>query len=261
MGRRSTAKADTPAAGAVSGSGKRLIPRWWSTTVIVVLTVFTLVIGLISAVAGDGLVDLSMFGLAVVSGLVLVSAMSAFVRPRRRREPKVLADGSRVFRAPALTTWPLVAAWIVVLGVAAVWGWVVVTDIGELESPGFSLVMVVGALGSLPDFARLVTGRLHRWTLTVGPDALTYRGYRTDVATSGSATTSGCRDHRALQVRAVVSGAAVSPAALLLGRTGCATPHGAGLVATAGTWPQRARLPRQRPGVRPEVRQDPGARG
>lgn len=181
MGRRSTAKADTPAAGAVSGSGKRLIPRWWSTTVIVVLTVFTLVIGLISAVAGDGLVDLSMFGLAVVSGLVLVSAMSAFVRPRRRREPKVLADGSRVFRAPALTTWPLVAAWIVVLGVAAVWGWVVVTDIGELESPGFSLVMVVGALGSLPDFARLMTGRLHRWTLTVGPDALTYRGYRTDV--------------------------------------------------------------------------------
>ena len=184
MGRKSTAKAGTQTEGAATGRGKRLIPLRWSTTVIVVLAVFTLMLVVIAAAYGEGLADMSMFGLATVSGLVLVSALSALVRPRRRREPKVLADGTRVFRAPALTTWPLVAAWVVVLGVAAVWGWVLVTDIAELESPGFSLVMVVGALGSLPDFVRLVTGRLHRWTLTLGPDALTYRGYRTDVTLS-----------------------------------------------------------------------------
>lgn len=181
MGRKAAANAQELTDGAAHVRGKRLIPLRWSTTVIAVLTLFTLMLVVITAAFGDGIADMSMYGLATVSGLVLVSAVSSLVRPRRRREPKVLADGTRVFRAPALTTWPLVAAWVVVLGVAVVWAWVLVTDIGALESPGFSLVMVIGAVGSLPDFVRLATGRLHRWTLTLGPDALTYRGYRTDV--------------------------------------------------------------------------------
>ena len=68
------------------------------------------------------------------------------------------------------------------MGTALAWGWVLLHDPGSLESPGYSLMTVVGAVASLPDFARLLTGRLHRWTLVLGPDGLTYRGYRTDVS-------------------------------------------------------------------------------
>jgi hypothetical protein len=48
------------------------------------------------------------------------------------------------------------------------------SDLLALEAPGASLVMVVGAVGSLPDLLRLLTGRLHRWRLELGPDALIY---------------------------------------------------------------------------------------
>ncbi len=54
------------------------------------------------------------------------------------------------------------------------------TDFDSLESPGFALITVVGALASLPDLVRLLTGRLHRWRLELGPESVTYRGYRTD---------------------------------------------------------------------------------
>ena len=52
----------------------------------------------------------------------------------------------------------------------------------RLATAGFSVVVVLGSIGLLPDFARLLTGRLHRWTLILGPDELTYRGYRTNVS-------------------------------------------------------------------------------
>ena len=105
--------------------------------------------------------------------------MSARLVPRGGR-PIHSADGTVTFLLPALTVWPLVGAWAAVLWVAATWAYVAVTDFGELESPGFALVTIVGAVGSLPDLARLLTGRLHRWRVVIGPDSISYRGYRTD---------------------------------------------------------------------------------
>jgi hypothetical protein len=159
-----------------------LIPRWYAATVVGFLAVFTLVLVAVTAAFGGGLEAVSMWGLSAASALTLVAAVSALVRPRRRRKPEIASDGSRVFRAPALTAWALVGAWCALLFTAVLWGWLGVTDFDTLESPGFSIVAILGALASLPDLARLLSGRLHRWTLTLGPDGLSYRGYRTDVS-------------------------------------------------------------------------------
>jgi hypothetical protein len=165
----------------VSSSPERLIPRWYAATVVGGLVVFTLALVVTSAAFGEGVAGASMWGLATCSALVLVAACSALLRPRRPREPEIAPDGTRVFRAPSLTVWPLVGAWVALLVTAAVWGWLALTDFDALESPGFSLITVVGALASLPDLVRLLTGRLHRWTVAIGPEQLTYRGYRTDL--------------------------------------------------------------------------------
>ncbi|PVG84278.1 hypothetical protein DDE18_01195 [Nocardioides gansuensis] len=158
----------------------RLVPRWYTATVLTVLALATLVlVGL--ALTAEGVMGWSAWGLVVAFGLLFASAASALARRRRRREPQVTADGTRVFRAPPLTVMGLVGAWLVLLVVAALWAYVAVTDFDALESPGFSLVTIVGALASLPDFLRLVTGRLHRWTLELGHDSLVYRGYRTHI--------------------------------------------------------------------------------
>ena len=145
---------------------------------LVVLTgVFT---GLAATV--DGVMGWSAWGLVAATGLLLVAALSALARPRRPREPDVTADGTRVFRAPLLTVVGLVGAWAGFLVVAVLWAFVAVTDFAALESPGFSLVTIVGALASLPDLLRLLTGRLHRWRLELGPETLSYRGYRTSLS-------------------------------------------------------------------------------
>ena len=158
----------------------RLIPRWFTVVVSALLTLFTVAfLGL--ALSVDGVLGWSAWGLLAFAGLLLCSAVSALARPRRRAEPIIEADGTRVFLAPGATTWPLVVAWFALLVVAAIWAYVAVTDFSALESPGFSLVAIAGAVASLPDLARLLTGRLHRWRLELGPEALTYRGYRTDV--------------------------------------------------------------------------------
>ena len=157
---------------------ERLIPRSFTVGVNGVLVVLTLVFtGL--AVTADGVMAWSAWGLVAMTGCLLVAAWSALARPRRPREPQVTAQGVRVFVAPAATTWPLLGAWAAVLVTAAVWGYVAVTDLDALQSPGFVLVTIVGALASLPDLVRLLTGRLHRWRLEIGPETLSYRGYHT----------------------------------------------------------------------------------
>lgn len=156
----------------------RLVPRWFSALVIVVLALFALGM-LVLALVDDGVMRWSACGLSAAASLVLCSAVSALVVPRSG-SPIHGADGTVTFLSPALTVWPLVGAWAALLCVAAVWSYVAVTDFGELEAPGFALATIAGAVGSLPDLARLVTGRLHRWRLVIGPDSLTYRGYRTD---------------------------------------------------------------------------------
>lgn len=158
----------------------RLIPRWFVVTVLALITLGALAFLGLSFVF-DGLLGWSVRAGFVATGLLLVSAWSALIGPRRRRAPSVTPDGALTFRAPAATVWPLVGAWVALLAVAAMWGYVALTDFSALESPGASLVTIGGALASLPDLVRLLTGRLHRWTLELGPDALSYRGYRTDL--------------------------------------------------------------------------------
>lgn len=160
-------------------AGVRLMPRWYPTVVIAFLGILTLAfLGL--ALFVDGGMGISAWGLFAFAALLLCAAVSALARPRRRRDPRVTPDGVRVFIAPALTVWPLVGAWLAVLVVAGVWAYVAVTDFDAIESPGFTLLTVVGAVGSMPDLVRLLTGRLHRWRLELGPETVTYRGYRTD---------------------------------------------------------------------------------
>lgn len=154
------------------------MPRWFSALVIVLLALFALGM-LVLALVDDGVMRWSAGGLSAAAVLLLCATVSALVVPRNGA-PVRGADDTVTFVAPALTVWPLIGAWAAVLGVAAVWAYVAVTDLDELESPGFALVTIVGAVGSLPDLARLVTGRLHRWRVVIGPESLTYRGYRTD---------------------------------------------------------------------------------
>lgn len=161
-------------------SGPRLIPRWWTAAVLLLLLVGVLVGAVMTAVA-DGALAWSGAGLLVAFVALFLAAVSAFARPRRRREPEVSADGTRAFRAPAVTVAGLLVAWAALLVVAALWAWLAVTDFGALESPGFALLAIAGGVASVPDLVRLLTGRLHRWTLELGPDALAYRGYRTAV--------------------------------------------------------------------------------
>ena len=72
----------------------RLVPRWYAAVVVVLLGIFTLVFALTGALADGGVMSRSILGLSLVTGLVLVSACSAFVRRRRPRDPVVTADGS-----------------------------------------------------------------------------------------------------------------------------------------------------------------------
>ncbi len=162
----------------VNGS-TRLIPRWYVVTVVAVLAVLTLVFTGLAATS-DGVLGWSAWGLTAATGLMLVAAVSSLARPRRPRPPTIAPDGTRVFLAPATTVWSLIGAWFALLVVAALWIVVAVTDFDSLESPAFALITVVGALASLPDLFRLLTGRLHRWRLELGPESVTYRGYRTD---------------------------------------------------------------------------------
>lgn len=159
----------------------RLVPRWFAPVTVTFLVVLTILFATTGALVDDGVMSRSMLGLALACGLVLVATCSAFVRRRRRRDPVVTADGARVFVSPAATVWPLVGAVVALYAVVAMWAYVAVTDFSELESPGFSLVTIVAAVAGLPDLVRLLTGRLHRWRLVLGPDTLTYRGYRTDL--------------------------------------------------------------------------------
>jgi hypothetical protein len=161
----------------VSGS-TRLIPVWYVVTAVGLLAVLTLVFAGLAATT-DGIQGVPAWGLVVATGLLLVAALSSLARPRRPHEPVVGTDGSRVFLAPAATVWSLVGAWLALLVVAALWVVIGVTDLDDIESPGFALVAVLGALASLPDLARLLTGRLHRWRLELGPESISYRGYRT----------------------------------------------------------------------------------
>lgn len=159
----------------------RLIPRWFAVAVIGLLVLFTLfALGLGLFATGPMVPSAWTMTVAGVGGLV--AAVPALAGRRRRREPVVSRDGTRVLRGPLMIVVGLLVAWAALYATAGIWIYVALTDIDEIESPGFALVTVIGALGMVPDLVRLLTGRLHRWTLEVGPESVRYRGFRTDVS-------------------------------------------------------------------------------
>lgn len=93
---------------------------------------------------------------------------------------------------------------------AGLWVGAAATGFDDIASPGFTLVAVVGALGSLPDLVRLLTGRLHRWRLVLGPDSLTYEGYRTRETVPYTAI-HGARVHRERPVGVLVDRKGAGP--------------------------------------------------
>ncbi len=158
----------------------RLIPRWYTAVCLTLLSV-ALVVFLVAGLVATGPMGVASWGLAVFAGALLVAAFSALARPRRPRELPTLPDGTRVLVGPRLTVVSLLVAWAAASAVIGIWVVVAVTDFREIEAPGATLLAVIGAIGMLPDLVRLLTGRLHRWRLEIGPETVRYRGYRTDV--------------------------------------------------------------------------------
>lgn len=159
---------------------QRLIPRWWVAAVIVLI-----LIGLASfagmALALDGAGRVVGVGGLVFLGLHLTAAVRAFVLPRRRREMPVDDTGRTTVEAPGSLVWPLVVAWAAVPILAAAIVVQAIVDLDSIESPGAAFAVVFAAVFGLPDWFRLVTGRLHRWRVVLDPESLSYYGYRTAI--------------------------------------------------------------------------------
>ena len=158
-------------------------PRLFAVRHLAIMHVFCLfVVAVFAAMASleTGAVRFAAWGVAL-AGLLLWAAVIRSTAVTRRREPvEPRPDASVVVESAPAIAGLLVAAWVVML--LAVVGWVVVavTDFSSIESPGFTLVMVLAALGSLPDLVRLLTGRLHRWRVVADDSGIRYRGYHTD---------------------------------------------------------------------------------
>ncbi|MRJ76794.1 hypothetical protein GEV29_09620 [Aeromicrobium sp. SMF47] len=161
-------------------TGQRLISRRWVAGVVVLILV-----GLASfaamAVALDGAGRVVGVAGLVFLGLHLIAALRAFVLPRRRRELPVDEAGRTIIEAPGSLVWPLVAAWAAVPILAAAFVVQAIVDVDSIESPGAAFAVVIATVFGLPDWFRLVTGRLHRWRVVLGPEDLSYRGYRTAI--------------------------------------------------------------------------------
>lgn len=157
----------------------RLIPRWWIASTIVLLLA-CLGVGVIALLAADGLARVVYMGIGVAALLLLVAAVRSFLLPRRRRVLPIDADGATVIESPALIVWPVVLSWLVLFVSAVGLPVLLVVDPDAVEAPGAAVATGIGAVMAVPDTFRLLTGRLHRWRLTLGPDGYTYRGYRTD---------------------------------------------------------------------------------
>lgn len=142
--------------------------------------IFVVVVFSAMAMVEDGPVQPAAWGVATAALLVWVAAVQATLVPRRPRPLRPRDDGALVIESPPVLAGALVVAWFLMLVAVAFWSYVAITDFGAITNPGWTLVMTLGALGSLPDLVRLVTGRLHRWRLVAADDGVHYRGYRSD---------------------------------------------------------------------------------
>ncbi|GAA4376734.1 PH domain-containing protein [Nocardioides caricicola] len=159
----------------------RLIPPWWTATVVAFLSILTLLFAGLG-LGFSGAMATASLALAVATGGCLVAACSTLTRRRPRRAAlDTRADGTVVIDSPVLASVGLLVSWGGLLVACGIYAWVAVTDFDENESPGMTLIAVLAALGTVPDLVRLARGRLYRWRLTLAGDGITYRGYRTSV--------------------------------------------------------------------------------
>ncbi len=161
-----------------------------------VLCLFLVAVFSVMAILETGAVRFAAWGVALAALLLWGAVLSATVLPRRHEPVEPGPDTSVVVVSPPAIALLLVAAWVVMLVAVAGWVVVAVTDFSSIESPGFTLVMVLAALGSLPDLARLLTGRLHRWRVVADDAGIRYRGYHTDRALAWNEIASIRSQHR-----------------------------------------------------------------
>lgn len=166
-------------------SPDRLIPRWYAAAVIGLLLVGTVTYGVLGLVSQGPARAVGLLSAAAFAAL-LVAASVALLGRRRPRPTPPAGDGTVEVASPAVLSASLLLAWALLLVAAGIWVAVAVTDFDRIEAPGATFLVVAGAAASLPDLVRLLTGRLHRWRLSLEPDRLTYRGYRTDVTIPAS---------------------------------------------------------------------------
>lgn len=160
-------------------SPHRVVSWWWLSGALALLG--AMVLGsLVLLLVVDGVDRVIAALLLVMTSAMLATVLSTLVVRRTRRDLVPTADGRLVITSPLLATAGLVVAWVSALALAALWAVLAVDDFSRIEAPGVTVVFWIGALASLPDLARLLTGRLHRWRVLVGPEGVTYRGYRTD---------------------------------------------------------------------------------
>jgi hypothetical protein len=161
-------------------SAGRLIPRWFAALAIAIPGLVGL--GLIGvALTLTGVEAALAWTMAVVASLLAVASAVAF-GGRRRATPRTAPGGTVVVDSSPLLWGALLLAWLIAWGFAGLAVWILATDFTAIESPGFTIIAVLALLGSVPDLIRLLTGRLHRWRLELSPEALVYRGYRTEQA-------------------------------------------------------------------------------
>lgn len=150
---------------------------------VLIMHAFCVFLGVVYGVMASletGPVRLAAWAVVAAALLLWAAVIRTTLVPRRRQPVQPEADGSVAVESPRELAALVVGAWLVMLVAAAAWVVVAVTDFGSVESPGGLLVMVVGALVSLPDLVRLLTGRLHRWRVVADDDGIRYRGYHTD---------------------------------------------------------------------------------
>ena len=180
----------------------RFVSRAYTTCVLLLVGV-TSGVGVVAALVEDGLVGAA-WGLLAAAGMLLEFALVVALAWPRRTSPLVPdATGTIEVTSPAVLGWFLVGSWLCVLAGAAVWAWVAVTDPSRVTEAGPLAVMGIGAVASLPDLVRLLTGRMHRWRVTLTPETVSYQGYRRAVSEPWTAV-AGVRVVRGRRVGVVV---------------------------------------------------------
>lgn len=143
----------------------RLVSRWYVAAALSLVGICAAT-GLALAIGYDGVLALAWAG-AAAAALMEIAIVVALVVPRRTALPPADPSGSIVLRAPGVLVGSLLGSWIAVFVSAAFWVWVALTDFSQIDAAGPLLIMVLAVVGSLPELGRLLTGRLHRWQLTL----------------------------------------------------------------------------------------------